>query len=194
MTEYLSHLRTRCYNVKSVDMRKVTVFRHLMSRQLRRAFNIWRKKTECVVTVDEVNECGPVVEEVLEARLMIKNCLDFLKKEGYTEKQIGQFDELADQRNFDKLRKAVGHWQAHVNREPDDTQLLPICINRWKQYTQMRKIINHWLNFITERREPLKVSLKQFFNRWKYHFNAKDAFLNKQNRDYLVDRAIQSQQ
>jgi hypothetical protein len=89
MTEYLSHLRTRCYNVKSVDMRKVTVVRHLMSRELRRAFNNWRKKTDCVLTVEDVNECGPVVEEVLEARLMIKNCLDFLKKEGYTEKQIG---------------------------------------------------------------------------------------------------------
>lgn len=80
MTVYLSHLRTRCYNVKSVDMRKVAVVRHLMSRELRRAFNNWRKKTDCVLTVDDVNECGPVVEEVLEARLSIKNCLNFLKE------------------------------------------------------------------------------------------------------------------
>jgi len=82
--EYMSHLRTRCYNVKSVDMRKVTVMRHLMSRELRRAFNLWRKKSDCVITVEDVNECGPVVEEVLEARLMIKNCMDFLKNEGYS--------------------------------------------------------------------------------------------------------------
>lgn len=58
----------------------------------------------------------------------------------------------------------------------------------------MRKIINHWLNFITEKKEPLKANLKQFFNRWKYHFNAKDAHLNRQNREYLLNRAIQSQQ
>lgn len=82
--EYMSHLRTRCYNVKSVDMRKVTVMRHLMSRELRRAFNLLRKKSDCVITVEDVNECGPVVEEVLEARLMIKNCMDFLKNEGYS--------------------------------------------------------------------------------------------------------------
>jgi uncharacterized protein YjiS (DUF1127 family) len=156
----MSHLRTRCYNVKSVDMRKVTVIRHVMSRELRRAFNNWRKKTDCVLTVEDVNECGPVVEEVLEARLMIKNCMDFLKDEGYTEKQIGQFEELAEQRNLDKLRRAVGHWRAHINRVPDDNQLLPIVINRWKQFTQMRKIINHWLDFITTKKEPLKANLK----------------------------------
>lgn len=101
---------------------------------------------------------------------------------------------MAEQRNLDKLRKAVGHWRAHVNREPDDTQLLPICINRWKQFVQMRKIVNHWLNFITEKKEPLKANLKQYFDRWKYHFNAKDAHLNRQNREYLLNRAIQSQQ
>ena len=91
---------------------------------------------------------------------MIKNCTDFLKNEGYTEKQIGQFEELAEQRNLDKLRRAVGHWRAHVNRVPDDHQLLPIVINRWKQFTQMRKIINHWLDFITTKKEPLKANLK----------------------------------
>ena len=105
--------------------------------------------------------------------------MDFLKKEGYTQKQIDEFEELADKRNLDKLRKAVGHWRAHVNREPDDTQLLPVCMERWKLYTKMRKIINHWLNFITVKQEPLKAELKRYFDRWKFHFNSKDAYLNR---------------
>lgn len=119
--------------------------------------------------------------------------MDFLKKEGYTQKQIDEFEELADKRNLDKLRKAVGHWRAHVNREPDDTQLLPVCMERWKLYTKMRKIINHWLDFITVKQEPLKAELKRYFDRWKFHFNSKDAYLNRQGRQYLLNRCIKSQ-
>jgi hypothetical protein len=46
----------------------------------------WKKKSDSIATVEDVNECGPVVEDVLEARLNIKNCIDFLGKEGYTQK------------------------------------------------------------------------------------------------------------
>lgn len=67
-------------------------------------------------------------------------------------------------------------------------------MNRWRFYTKMRKIINHWLDFITVKKEPLKADIKRYFDKWKYHFNSKDAFLNRENRKYLLDRAVKSQQ
>jgi hypothetical protein len=120
MTKYLSELRVKCYSAKESATKRLTMFNHMFTRQLRRAFEMWRSQTQAVATVEDVNECGPVVEEVLEARLMIKNCLDFLKQEGYSQKQRDEFEELAEKRNLDKLRRAVGHWRAHVAREPDD--------------------------------------------------------------------------
>ena len=80
-----------------------------------------------------------------------------------------------------------------MNQVPDDSKLLPIVIKRWKFYTKMRKIINHWLNFITVKKEPLKSEMKRFFDRWKFHFNGKDAHLNRQNRAYLLNRCVNSQ-
>jgi hypoxanthine-guanine phosphoribosyltransferase len=53
-----------------------------------------------------------VVEDVLEARLTIKNCTDFLRKEGYTQKQIDAFEEKAENRNLDRIRRTIGHWRA----------------------------------------------------------------------------------
>ena len=114
-------------------------------------------------------------------------------KEGYTQKQIDAFEEQAEKRNLDKIRRTIGHWRAFTLAIPDDTRLLPISMNRWREYVQRRKIIKHWLDFITIRNEPFKADLKRAFDKWKFHFNGKDAFLNKQHKDYIVNRCIQSQ-
>lgn len=62
------------------------MIKHMLSRGKREAFMKWKKKSESIACVEDVNECGPVVEEVLEARLVIKNCMDFMRNEGYTPK------------------------------------------------------------------------------------------------------------
>lgn len=193
MTRYMSEMRVKAYRNKESTSKRIMMINHLMSRQLRRSFNKWKTQTEACETVDDVNECGPVVEEVLEARLDIKNSVDFMREEGYTQKQIDECEELAETRNLDKLRKAVCHWQAHVNQEPDDNRLLPIVMQRWKFYTKMRKLVNHWLDFITVKKEPLRAEMKRYFERWKFHFNVKDANLNRQNRATLMKRCVESQ-
>lgn len=193
MTKYMSEMRVKCYAIKEKTTKQLTMFNHMFTRQMRRAFELWRNQTQAVATVEDVNECGPVVEEVLEARLMIKNCLDFLKKEGYTQKQRDEFEDLSEKRNLDKIRRAIGHWRAHVNKEPDDMQLLPIVMERWKFYTKMRKVINHWLDFITIKKEPMKADMKRYWDRWKFGFATKDANLNRQSREYLMDRCIKTQ-
>lgn len=78
---------------------------------------------------------------------------------------------MAEKRGLDKIRKAVCHWRAFTLDEPDDNKLKPIALNRWKQYTQMRKIIKHWLDFITIKSEPIKADLKKSFDKWKFHFS-----------------------
>jgi hypothetical protein len=85
---------------------------HMVTRGIRNAFMRWKKKSDSIATVEDVNDCGPVVEDVLEARLTIKNCTDFLRKEGYTQKQIDAFEEKAENRNLDRIRRTIGHWRA----------------------------------------------------------------------------------
>lgn len=54
----------------------------------------------------------------------------------------------------------------------------------------MRKIIKHWLDFITIKKEPFKADIKKAFDKWKFHFNGKDAFLNRQAIYYIRSRCI----
>lgn len=74
----MSDLRTKLYSDKERSTKQRTMIKHILSRTLRQAFMKWKKKAESIFTAEDVNECGPVVEDVLEARLTIKNCTDFL--------------------------------------------------------------------------------------------------------------------
>jgi len=55
------------------------------NRTMRDAFYKWKSQSTNDLTVIEVNEIGPVVEEVLEHRLDACNLKDFMRKEGYNE-------------------------------------------------------------------------------------------------------------
>ena len=55
------------------------------NRTMRDAFCKWKSQSTNDLTVIEVNEIGPVVEEVLEHRLDVCNLKDFMRKEGYNE-------------------------------------------------------------------------------------------------------------
>lgn len=87
MLNYMSELRVKCYARKEADTKRITMINHIWTRGLRRSFNKWKMQADKFATADDVETCGPVVEEVLAARFQIKACLDFMKEEGYTPKQ-----------------------------------------------------------------------------------------------------------
>lgn len=62
--------------------------RHVNNRSIRDAFMRWKCRSTYSNTVIEVNEIGPVVEEVLEHRLDVCNLKDFMRKEGYSFDQV----------------------------------------------------------------------------------------------------------
>lgn len=88
MTKYMSDLRTICYSQNMKIKHKVNMFLHMNARNLRHAFNKWKDNAKAMETVEEVNLIGPVVEEVLEHKLDVKNLQGFMRKEGYTEDQV----------------------------------------------------------------------------------------------------------
>ncbi len=66
MLQHYSHLRRQIHGDKVVETKKRTMFGHFISAQVRDAFNRWKQKAQFATTVIEVNEIGPVVEEVLD--------------------------------------------------------------------------------------------------------------------------------
>jgi hypothetical protein len=66
MTSNLSSLKTRTMVQKRRDKKIGNMLGHWHSRKRREAFLKWKNQASFATTVIEVNEVGPVVEEVLD--------------------------------------------------------------------------------------------------------------------------------
>ena len=66
MLQHYTHLRGQILGNRITESKKRVMFGHFISRQVRDAFDLWKRKALFATTVIEVNEIGPVAEEVLE--------------------------------------------------------------------------------------------------------------------------------
>ena len=55
---------------------------------LRWAFEAWRKQNVKEMLAEELNQVGPITEQVFEANRTIRNLKDFMRKERYTEEEV----------------------------------------------------------------------------------------------------------
>ena len=133
---------------KIVDNKKRLFFAHFISNSTRDAFNRWKKKAYYEQTVIEVNEGGPVVEEVLESQMDVMNLKSLMKSEGFNEYQVEEISHSGDIKAHELLAKSIGRWK-HWNGTDD--YLKPKMFDRWRKWIKMRKIVKHWLDFLTNR-------------------------------------------
>ena len=55
---------------------------------LRWAFEAWRRQNSKEMLAEELNQTGPITEQVFEANRTIRNLKEFMRKERYTEEEI----------------------------------------------------------------------------------------------------------
>lgn len=79
------HLRRQILGNKVVEGKKKLFFAHFISQSTRDAFMRWKKKALYEQTVLDVNEIGPVVEEVLDAQMQVMNLKNLMADEGFTD-------------------------------------------------------------------------------------------------------------
>ena len=91
MNSHLSVFRYKVIDQKLKDLAIGNMFGHWYSRDLRARFLGWRDQAKKASTVIEVNEGGPIVEEVLQQQLKWTNLIKFMKDQGYTDKEIEEF-------------------------------------------------------------------------------------------------------
>lgn len=68
---------------------------HLYTRGLRQHFMKFRRQVLKEIVVEDVNVQGPVVEEVLNQKMMFENCKFFLKDQGYTPIEVNKISDWA---------------------------------------------------------------------------------------------------
>ena len=174
LLQHYSHMRRQILGNKVVENKKRVMFGHFISAQVRDAFNRWKQKAMFATTVIEANEIGPVVEEVLDKQMDVANLKNLMADEGFTNYQVQDVTDNAEKKANELLARSVARWK-HWNGTDD--YLKPKMFDRWRQYIQMRKIVRHWLDFLTNRQQHEKADLSYCFNKWKHHFSDKQNML-----------------
>ena len=148
----------------------------------------WKKQSEVVTTVIEVNEAGPVVEEVLDHRMDVENLKNLMKDEAFTKAQIDEIAEKASQKGLELLSRAVARWK-HYDAETD-SYLIPKMFDRWRHFVAVRKIVKHWLGFIENRQQHVKCDIATACNKWKFCHSDEQNSLQKKTRKQLMRRSV----
>ena len=99
------------------------------------------------------------------------NLKNLMADEGFAPHQIEEVSSSAVDKSKELLAKSVARWK-HWNGTDD--YLKPKMFDRWRQYVKMRKIVKHWLDFLTNRQQHQKADLSYAFNKWKHHFSDKE--------------------
>lgn len=80
----------------------------------------------------------------------------------------------ANRKGLELLRRSVARWK-HWNGTED--YLKPKMFDRWRRWVKFRKIVRHWLAFLTNRQQLGKADLSYCFNKWKHYFADKQNIL-----------------
>ena len=76
------------------------------------------------------------------------NLIKMLKKDGMTNAEIEQVQEDSEKKYKGLVEKSLCRM---LCKQGEDLYLLPSCLDRWKKYTQIRKIWRRYLDFAEAR-------------------------------------------
>ena len=115
-----------------------------------------------------MNEEGPIREEAFQYRVELINLTDFLKKEGYDDKEIldALKEEKSKQNNL--MLRTVRRMQ-HYN---SDLYLKPKVFDKWMQFVHLRKLFKYWLGFADKKGEFIQSDKHWAFDKWKKYYPA----------------------
>mmetsp|Transcript_23761 Transcript_23761/g.29564 ORF Transcript_23761/g.29564 Transcript_23761/m.29564 type:complete len:133 (+) Transcript_23761:4587-4985(+) len=117
----------------------------------------------------------------------VKNLRMLMADEGFTSYQIEDVAHNANRKGLELIARSVARWK-HMNGTHD--YLKPKMFDRWRAFIKMRKIVRHWLEFITNRQEHKKADLSYCFLKWKHFFADKQNCLQRKTRAQLKTRAV----
>ena len=148
----LRHAFDQINCASSVDKREQEVrhrgLRRCIGRILRHYFQRWRMKNEERRTYQWLDEEGPERDRFIhhqnEARLL-RNFLE--REEGYTPDELQKIEKVEEAKQHEKMMRAVRRLQLAGT----DGSVLPVALQRWRQWTKLRKLFRYWLNFTNEK-------------------------------------------
>ena len=117
----------------------------------------------------------------------VMNLKSLMKSEGFNEYQVEEIAHSGDIKAHELLAKSIGRWK-HWNGTDD--YLKPKMFDRWRKWIKMRKIVKHWLDFLTNRQQHKQADVSHAFLKWKHFFADKQNNLQRHTYAQLKKRAV----
>ena len=83
--------------------------------------------------------------------------------EGFQEEQIKKFVEEVNQKEYNKMNKALRRLKIYLDPEQ---RLLIKASDHLKMAVEMRKILRYWINFSNNRVQWVRADMQEAFRRW----------------------------
>ena len=99
--------------------------------------------------------------------------------EGFTDYQVDDVTQRAQQKSNELLARSIArikHWNG------TDDYLKPKMFDRWRRFVKFRKIVRHWLDFMTNRQQHGKADMGHAFNKWKFFYTDQQNLLQKNTK------------
>lgn len=160
---YFGRYKKHVFEIKQRQRRLKAIFGKFYSQMMHTGFRRWWHYTQKHMDAQEMNETGPVTEQVFEGNRLIKNLRGFMKTEGYPEEQIKRIVEEVKEKETHKIRQCIARWQIFNNPEK---RLQIKAFDHFATAIKMRKILRYWLNFSNNRVVHVKADMQEAFRKW----------------------------
>ena len=135
---------------------------NLCSHNLRWVFEHWRKQNVKVMLVEELNQTGPITEEVFEANRTITNLKAFLQSEHYTDEEIAALCKDVFQRGEDQMK-----WLILRLKQPKTNRVMQRCFDHWVFWLKVKRAMKYHLRFCSNQVAPVRCDIRWAFDKWR---------------------------
>ena len=127
-------------HTKNLEAKRILL--KIQNANTRWAFTMWAKQTDKIIATQELNETGPITEQVFEANRCIRNLKNFMRDESFTEEQItAKVNAVAVKSNY-----LMTHLVARL-KVPKENRVMSRCWDQWVMWIKVKRLMKHHLNF-----------------------------------------------
>ena len=152
---------------------------------LRCAFIRWHKITDQIVFAEEMNQTGPITEQVFEATRLGHNLKEFMRSENFTEEEIAAKDAKVKEYNKYLMDKALRRFKI----SKADKKIVG-ALEHWKKWIATKRLFNYYVKEGNNQTMFGKCDLNWAFKKWLNADAQMVEYLGRQNQKDLKNSNI----
>ena len=157
----------RCSKVRKI-------IKNQWANNLRWGFDAWATRVTLMIDKQDLNEVGPVTEQVFEANRTIRNLKDFMASENFEPEEIDSFYKNVCDTNDHQMHKIVKRLK--ISRED---RMMCRCFDHLAFLVKIKKLMGYHLRICNANVTPVMCDVRQVFMKWK-------------NGDYLFAKHLET--